>query len=109
MYSPNRQNRRLEAAIEKRFCDWLKLEPDDWQAIKIHRIGWPDRLILGPFAIIFFIEFKRPGEYVRRIQRIMHELLRKLGFKVYVCKSFPEAKAKVHQHIQAEILAGKIN
>lgn len=109
MYSPDKQNRRLEAAIEKSFCDWLKLEPDNWQAIKIHRRGWPDRLILGPHSIIFFIEFKRPGEYVRRIQRIVHELLKKLGFKIYVCKSVTEAKERVYRHIQAEILAGKIN
>lgn len=46
--------------------------------------GMPDRLALLPDGHFAFIEVKAPGEIPRPLQRSRHELLRKLGFKVYV-------------------------
>ena len=52
--------------------------------------GWdgaPDRIVLfGDSYIgrIAFVEVKAPGGKVRKIQRVRHQQLRKLGFKVFV-------------------------
>ena len=46
--------------------------------------GMPDRLLLLPDGKISFVETKAPGQKPRPIQVKRHEMLRKLGFKVFV-------------------------
>ncbi len=46
--------------------------------------GVPDRIAMFPGGRIAFVEVKAPGEKPRPLQRARHELLRKLGFRVYV-------------------------
>lgn len=46
--------------------------------------GMPDRIVLIPDGNIGFVEVKAPGEKPRPLQIARHELLRRLGFKVYV-------------------------
>lgn len=46
--------------------------------------GVPDRIAMFPGGKIAFVEVKAPGEKPRPLQRARHELLRKLGFRVYV-------------------------
>ena len=46
--------------------------------------GVPDRIILLPGSRMAFAEIKAPGEKPRRLQESRHELLKRLGFKVYV-------------------------
>ena len=46
--------------------------------------GMPDRLILLPNGKIAFAELKAPGKKPRPLQEARHNLLRRLGFKVYV-------------------------
>ena len=46
--------------------------------------GMPDRLVLLPMGRIAFVEVKSPGKKPRPLQLARHELLRKLGFKVFV-------------------------
>ena len=46
--------------------------------------GMPDRLVLLPGGKIGFVEVKAPGKEPRPLQIARHELLRRLGFKVYV-------------------------
>ena len=46
--------------------------------------GVPDRIAMFPGGKIAFVEMKAPGEKPRPLQRVRHELLRKLGFRVYV-------------------------
>ena len=46
--------------------------------------GVPDRIAMFPNGKIAFVEVKAPGEKPRTLQRARHELLRKLGFRVYV-------------------------
>ena len=46
--------------------------------------GMPDRLILIAFGKIGFVEVKAPKKKPRKLQKIRHEQLRKLGFNVYV-------------------------
>ena len=47
-------------------------------------IGMPDRLVLMPHGKMFFAEMKAPGQKPRPVQVKRHEMLRNLGFKVYV-------------------------
>lgn len=46
--------------------------------------GVPDRIAMFPGGRIAFVEVKAPGEKPRPLQRARHELLRKMGFRVYV-------------------------
>ncbi len=46
--------------------------------------GMPDRIVLLPNGRLGFVEVKAPGKKARPLQRSRHELLRSLGFKVYV-------------------------
>ena len=46
--------------------------------------GMPDRLVILPEGKIAFVEVKAPGETPRALQKARHEMLRKLGFRVYV-------------------------
>ena len=46
--------------------------------------GMPDRLILLPNGRMGFVETKAPGKKPRPLQEARHNLLQRLGFKVYV-------------------------
>lgn len=46
--------------------------------------GMPDRLVLLPSGRMGFVEVKAPGEKPRPLQTARHQLLTRLGFKVYV-------------------------
>ena len=46
--------------------------------------GMPDRLVLLPGGVFAFAELKAPGMKPRALQVARHEMLRRLGFKVYV-------------------------
>lgn len=76
----------LEADIESYFRKRSK-HNRIW-AVKIYPFnskGFPDRLCLGDNKLVFFVELKRPsGGKVSARQAIMHRLLKKLGFDVYI-------------------------
>lgn len=93
--------KRKEKSIETAFARWVT-GLKDWVAWKFSpdgTNGLPDRIILGPNAVIFFIEFKRPGEKPTRLQAYIHKLLRDLGFDVYVCDNVAEAKKILRSYI----------
>ena len=46
--------------------------------------GMPDRLVLLPGGKCGFVEVKAPGKKPRALQVVRHEMLKELGFKVYV-------------------------
>ena len=46
--------------------------------------GMPDRIVLLPGGHMAFVEVKAPGQKPRPLQLARHNLLRGLGFKVYV-------------------------
>ena len=46
--------------------------------------GMPDRLVLMPEGRIGLVEVKAPGKEPRPLQVRRHEMLRNLGFKVFV-------------------------
>lgn len=46
--------------------------------------GMPDRLVLLPGGRLAFAEVKAPGKKPRPLQIVRHEMLKRLGFAVYV-------------------------
>ena len=46
--------------------------------------GMPDRIVLLPEGRIVFVEVKVPGKKPRPLQQARHDMLRRLGFKVFV-------------------------
>ncbi len=46
--------------------------------------GMPDRLVLLPGGKLVFVEVKAPGKKPRMLQVKRHEMLRELGFQVFV-------------------------
>ena len=62
--------------------------------------GMPDRLVLMPEGRIGFVEVKAPGKEPRPLQVRRHEMLRNLGFKVYVLDD-PEQIGGILDEIQS--------
>ena len=54
--------------------------------------GLPDRLVLLPGGKVIFVELKTTGEKPRKIQVIVMDKLRKLGFSVYVIATCEKAR-----------------
>jgi len=52
--------------------------------------GLPDRLVLLPGGVIFFVEVKSTGKKPTPVQRLVHEKLRRLGFRVEVIDSLKQ-------------------
>lgn len=46
--------------------------------------GLPDRIVLLPGGRMGFVEVKASGKKARPLQKSRHELLRSLGYRVYV-------------------------
>lgn len=46
--------------------------------------GMPDRIVLLPGGRMGFVEVKAPGKKPRPLQASRHELLKRLGYRVYV-------------------------
>ena len=84
----------LEVHIENNFVEFVEEGYGDWHCKKVKKFGrgWPDRILIGPKATVYFIEFKQPGEDPTKVQLYIHNLLRKLGFDVHVCHSTEEAE-----------------
>ena len=55
-----------------------------WKFTSPGTAGVPDRIVLMPKGHIAFVEAKAPGEKPRKLQLSRHQLLRRLGFQVYV-------------------------
>jgi len=71
-------------------------------AVKLNlrgRRGWPDRLVLLPGGVAFFVELKRPGEQAQPLQRHVHNRIRRLGFVVIVVDSVADARRIVAERI----------
>lgn len=49
--------------------------------------AYPDRIVMFPGGLLFWVELKSPGKVPTELQNIRHEELRALGQKVYVVDS----------------------
>lgn len=52
--------------------------------------GLPDRLVLLPGGVIFFIEVKSTGKTASPVQKLVHKRLRRMGFTVHVVDSLKQ-------------------
>lgn len=59
--------------------------------------GMPDRLVLMPEGRIGFVEVKAPGKEPRPLQVRRHEMLRNLGFRVYVLDDQEQIGGILHE------------
>lgn len=53
------------------------------------RGGVPDRVIIAPSGTVF-VEVKRPGEHLRRRQRVMTKKMRRYGARVFAVNTMSE-------------------
>lgn len=68
--------------------------------------GWPDRLICIPITPLW-IEFKRKGEKLRKLQVHRIKELRKLGYDIEVHDDKEEAIAAIKKRIKAREVEAK--
>lgn len=61
-------------------------------------IGLPDRLILLPGKIAFFVETKSTGDEPSDIQKWVHKKLKDLGFDVYVLDTVEKVKTTLKKY-----------
>lgn len=54
--------------------------------------GVPDRIVLMPGCKIYFVELKAEKKKPSPLQILVHDTLRKFGFKVYVIDSIIKVK-----------------
>ena len=81
-----------EQKIEQKFKEQAELR--GWIAPKLSCPGYngmPDRMVLKDNGQIFFAEIKAPGELPRPIQVVRMNMLRRMGFRVYVIDSMEKA------------------
>lgn len=74
-----------EKKIEQKLCKEVK--KSGGIALKFVSPGFdgmPDRLILIAIGHMAFVEVKAKGKKPRKLQVKRHEMLRKMGFRVYV-------------------------
>lgn len=54
-----------------------------WKWVSPGRIGVPDRIVIMPGGVIYFVELKAPGKKERESQVRVQQILRKLGCIVF--------------------------
>ena len=75
----------LEKRIEKKLVDAVRAAGGMClKFVSPGMDGMPDRIMLMPFGRMAFVEIKAPGKKPRPLQRFRHDLLRELGFQVFV-------------------------
>ena len=74
-----------EKKIEQKLCKEVKkVGGIALKFVSLGYAGMPDRLILIAIGHIAFVEVKSKNKKPRKLQAKRHEMLAKLGFKVYV-------------------------
>lgn len=66
--------------------------------LSAHISGLPDRLCLFPGGTLLFVEVKSTGQKPKRIQKYIHERLRKLGFDVEVIENTDQLKELIKRY-----------
>ena len=62
-------------------------------------LGWPDRIVLLPGGVMYFFELKRPkGGKFEPLQLRVHDMLRRLGFRVFVCHTKEAIDQQLKEH-----------
>lgn len=93
------KNTTCENSIEKRLV--TEVERIGGWCLKlpaIHNAGLPDRLCLFPGGKVVFVELKAFGKKPRRIQTLMHQNLKAMGFRVEVIDTIMGCKMLALEH-----------
>lgn len=67
------------------------LEKDGWYVVKIsicNKPGYPDLQAMKSRRRLMYIEVKAPGKKAEPLQEYVHDILRKIGFSVFVIDSW---------------------
>lgn len=92
---------KLEKDIESYFVN--AVEHHDGLCLKFTSPSWagvPDRVVMLPGVNTFFVEFKRTGEVVRPLQRLVIKKMTKAGATVHVIDSKEHGKALLKYYIE---------
>lgn len=87
-----RREKQIEVKVNDRAIEELQVPNIALKLLLGVATGWPDRIYLLGFGRVLFIEFKDPddGELSAK-QRLMHKLLRSMGYGVQVHDNEDEA------------------
>ncbi len=94
-----------ERDVERYLVNEVKKK--DGRCIKLHALseeGLPDRMVLLPGGIIFFVELKRRKGILSPMQVAQHRSFKKLGQKVYTTFS----KEEVDETLRGEVMPNEI-
>jgi hypothetical protein len=93
MSTPFLQKPVLEKSIEAAGCNYAKSR--GWCEFKTAspgRPGFPDRTYVRR-GVVLFVEWKRPGGVLSKLQIVVHRELREHGANVHVIDNLEDAKA----------------
>lgn len=94
MGSHKRPHRESEGEVEDRIVDCARARGGiAYKFTSPSRRAVPDRLVVLPFGVSFFIEAKANGRRATKAQAKEHKRLRDLGARVYVCSSRAQVDA----------------
>lgn len=109
----------LEKAIEGAFgrliTNWAIEEDINLAYVKFTGAkGWPDRILTWGLAEgwpphFIWIEWKRPGEPLRPLQKHIHKILRSMGHDVRVYDDYRIALDELREEIRASLRASSWN
>ena len=77
-----RKTEMLESKVESSYRTLVESAGGEFlKFVSPGHAGYPDRIVLLPGGRIIFVEFKRPGEKPRLLQKKRGERLKELGFE----------------------------
>jgi hypothetical protein len=86
----------LEKDIEDRVCRYARSKGMlAYKFTSPARAAVPDRLLLSPRGVIFFIEFKRTGQKATPAQQREHTLMRDHNALVFVVDNVEDGKCLI--------------
>lgn len=81
---------RLERDLERRCDDHADSEGWEYGKLEKAKRGWPDKIYFGPNSAMLIVEYKLPGEPVRKQQAAVHRRFERLGQPVSVVTSYEQ-------------------
>lgn len=97
-----------EAIIERKTCrQALKLGVRNLKLNVKGQTGWPDRMFLIPGGRVLFVEFKAPGMFLSPKQKYIHQVLKKIGYKVKVYDDADRAIREITRVVEATCIPEK--
>lgn len=90
------KNKPLERDIESKVCDYAKDRGClVYKFTSPARSAVPDRMLISPAGVIWFVEFKREGQKPTPPQDREHQRLRDYGVMVFVIDNVADGRVMV--------------